>query len=159
MTKQFSKLILFLIPYISSGQISQEVLPVCDTVQVYKCSYSIIHDGDAIFYKIDGKAATKEEYEKVLKGFREQKKCNPCVLKKLNLDGSLESQGVFYYTCPGSDEKNEIKTQGKDSEHIYIHTNSCNDGEWLFYSRDGKLQEIKYFDHGQEMKSKGRLVQ
>jgi hypothetical protein len=102
---------------------------------------------------------TKEEYEKINEGFKEEKKCNPCVLKKLNLDGSLDSQGLFYYTCPGSDEKTEFETNTKDRTKIFIQINSCNDGEWLFYSKDGKLKEIKYFDHGTEMKTKGKLFQ
>ena len=159
MRKHFCKLIFCLVPFLSNAQTSMDLAPVYDTVQVYKCTYSIIREGSETTYKIDDKVVTKEEAEKVLKGMREQKKCNPCVMKRLYLDGTLESQGVFYYTCPGFDEKTETRKKGKNSEKVYIHTNSCNDGEWLFYSKDGKLQEVKYFDHGQEMKNKSRIVQ
>lgn len=159
MTKQFIQTIFFLTPFFSNGQISQDGLKVYDTVKVYKCSYSIIQDGDSTYYKIDGKLVTKKECEKVLKGFREKKKCNPCFLKQMNLDGSPESQGVFYYKCPGYDEKSEIRTTAKDNERVYIQSSSCNDGEWLYYSKNGELKEIKYFDHGQETKTKSRLTQ
>lgn len=150
-------LFLIILPSLALAQKPGDNTKHYDTVTVFNCSYSIIHDGDSVYYKINGKNVAREDFENVARQQKAQKKCKPCVLKLVNLDGSLDSQGIFYLTCPGSPEQSEFKTKGRESENTYIHVNSCKDGEWLFYSKDGNVREIKFFDHGEELKSKSKI--
>jgi hypothetical protein len=153
MIKSLFQFLIFVSPFFGAAQGPFNPQRVNDTVTIYKCSYSVITNEDSTYYKINGKTVPKTEFEKIVKGLEEQKKCHPCILKQINLDGRLDSQGTFYYTCPGSDEKSEIRTKGKNNATISIHTNSCKDGEWTFYNEDGTVKEIKYFDHGAETTS------
>ena len=143
---------LLLFPFIVLTQNSQKdsliQLQIQDTVCIYECNISHIRSGNSVTYKIDKKEVTKEEFQRVTKGFKAREKCNPCYLKIFDLGENLLSMGLFFYSCPGQKTKEEVIIKNKNSANIIQQSSSCKHGEWNYFKSNGKIKKVEHYNYG-----------
>ena len=70
---------------------------VLDTISIYLCETQIITTSNQTVYKVDGKEVSKQEFELISRSQQDKKKCNPCYLKSLDKNGTVISEGTYYY--------------------------------------------------------------
>jgi len=122
-----------------------------DTVFKYKVRLATTRMADSVIYKIDNKIVTKEKYDEIIKGHYASKKCNPCFLKLITPEGKLDSEGIFYYNCNLKDmDAVMFEMEGKKQ----VSVQSCKDGIWKTYKKNGKVKKVERFELGKKIKTK-----
>jgi hypothetical protein len=150
------KMIALLFPFALCGQVFQKdstfTSATLDTVIVYNCQVSVLRSDGSITYKVNKKIVSKEEYDRIADGFRQRNNCNPCYVKFFDLQGDLESCGVYYHNCP---EDKKVSVPGHDSfSELAKQQKFCKHGEWKYFNKKGKLKQVENFVYGKSVNSR-----
>jgi outer membrane protein OmpA-like peptidoglycan-associated protein len=137
-----------------------------DTLRHYSVSLSRIYDRSGTIYKLNGKEVTLAVYSKYQAETQNLASCAPCYLRTYDADDKLLYEGMQHGDCRVGDFRifhigGTIKSVGAYREN---HTGKWNDiydrgycsvkqGEWKYFSADGKDSLQEYYVNGQLVKT------